>query len=192
MNINYTQSFSGLFLTCFFLLVTTSDISAQLILERELIGAVATTSTNATNGNTQQLQVDASFGETMIGYKKGDIIITVGFQQALDHIDLGGAGHIVEEEEDDDDSAKVLVNAYPNPTVESLTIDLGSFLEEFTEIRLIDVSGRTVKLRSVVGDPLVNFTQLDRLPSAVYFLAGVDQKGKLHQLSKVIIGKNSN
>jgi hypothetical protein len=186
MHNNYSKWFQHLFLVCLTLLVASDILSSQLILERELIGAVAVPVV-VSNGGAQQLQVDASFGETMIGYEEGDIIITVGFHQTPGEVQENNLGDLQAETEEIGAEAKVQVNAYPNPTVERLTIDLGSFHENFEEIRLIDINGRTVKHRAVIDEQLITFTQLDRLPNANYFLQGIDKKGRLHQLTTVLI-----
>jgi hypothetical protein len=182
----YSKWFQHLFLMCLTILVASDTLSSQLILERELVGAVSVPLV-VSDGGQQQLQVDASFGETMIGYEEGDIIITVGFHQPSEAVQVNNLGDLQSQPEEVDAEAKIKVNAYPNPTVERLTIDLGSFHENFEEIRLIDINGRTVKHRVVVDEQLITFTQLDRLPNANYFLQGVDKKGKLHQLTTVLI-----
>lgn len=176
--------FKHLFLVCLALLFANSSLNAQLILERELIGAAAAVGTVVSNGGEQELQVDASFGESMIGYEEGDIIITVGFHQTATRRSERRLGDAVPE---DEGTAKTTVNTYPNPTVEKLTVDLGDFSEKITELRLIDVYGRTVKYREVSGEQLITFRELNRLPNANYFLQGVDANGKLHQLATVLI-----
>jgi len=124
MNNKYKTFFQSLLLVCFGLLSTNTDLRAQLILERELIGAAAGVATVVSNGGTQELRVDDSFGETMIGYEEGDIIITVGFQQTDNDNDNSPPNR---EAQDEDGTTKIVVNAFPNPTVERLTVDLGNY-----------------------------------------------------------------
>jgi hypothetical protein len=189
MNDNYSQRFQQLLLTSFILVMMTSGISAQLILEREFVGAVATMSTNTSNGNTGELQVDASFGESMIGYKEGDIVITVGFHQPGAPSTEGDFGHRFAGNETEYEAESIVVNAYPNPTVSRLTVDLGTFRDKFQELRLVDVFGRTVASRQVEDQSRVTISQLDDLPNANYFLQGLAKDGDLHQLTIIVLIK---
>lgn len=186
MRDSHSKWFQHLLLGCLALFTSSAQLSAQLQLEREFIGAAAAVSTVVSNGNEQQLQVDASFGESMIGYQEGDIIITVGFHQTATRSGERGIGHVVEED-DDEVASRVAVNAYPNPTVERLTVDLGDYREKFTQLRIIDVLGRTMKSHVVSGEELITFRQLDKLPNANYYLQGVSSDGELFQLATVMI-----
>jgi len=185
MRDQYFTRFQFILLAFPTLLIFSTSLSAQLMIERELVGAVAAVSTVLPTSGEPELQIDASFGESLIGYEEGDIIITVGFQQAktkgINNLDEFDAPESQEQVTD------VSVTAYPNPTVERLTVDLGEFREKFTRIRLIDSYGRTVMDRTVAGDQVITFRQLDQLPNANYFLQGIDDEGKLHQLSTVMI-----
>lgn len=188
MNNKQLKRVQQLILACLALLLTTAPVSAQLQLERELIGAIAAPVV-VSNGGQQQLQVDASFGESMIGYQEGDIIITVGFHQTRTS-DVGGPPPgiaVPEEEQADEAAAEISVNAYPNPTVERLTVDLGEYNEKFTQLRIIDISGRTVKSQVVTGQQSIKFSQLDQLPNANYFLQGIDTDGRSHKLATIMI-----
>ncbi|TXF90537.1 hypothetical protein FUA23_05420 [Neolewinella aurantiaca] len=188
MRDNYYKSFKRLFSTCLMLAAMTAGVNAQLILEREFVGAVATTSTRISEGTTQQLQVDASFGETMIGYEEGDIVITVGFHQPGSlgvENNLGNRPGIQAPEEVVD----VSVKAYPNPTISSLTVDLGPLYEDFRELRLVDVYGRTLVTRRINAQEQVTINQLEDLPNANYFLQGITKDGRLHQLSTIMVIK---
>lgn len=166
-----------------------TGLNAQITLERELIGAAAGVATIVSNGGSQELKVDDSFGETMIGYEEGEIIITVGFHQTRTADDNFPPPNL--EAETEDGTAKVSVNAYPNPTIERLTVDLGNYQDDFSELRLIDIYGRTVKTQRVNGQERMTFRGLDKLPDANYFLQGISKDGKLHQLAKVLIVTNS-
>lgn len=185
MRDHYSNWFQHFCLVCLALTFINTSLSAQLIVERELIGAVVAVSSPTPDVGTQQLQVDASFGESMIGYQDGDIIITVGFHQTNTAEEQGEFGDFVEGGEVV--SEKVSVNAYPNPTVERMTVDLGDYREKFTQLRIIDIYGRTVKLRKIAGEQMVTFRELDKLPNANYFLQGIDVDGKFHQLATVLI-----
>lgn len=184
MTTNYIKTIWQLTFICLFSLTITVDLSAQLQLERELIGAAAIP-TVLSNAGEQQLQVDASFGESMIGYKEGDITITVGFHQTKTTVQDGNIGHILPEEEDV--TKKVSVNAYPNPTVRKITVDMGDYREKFTQLRIIDINGKTVRRRDITGDQIITFHQLDNLPNANYFLQGIDTDGMFHQLTTIMI-----
>lgn len=188
MNIKQLKRVQQLILACLALLIITAPLSAQLQLERELIGAIAAPVV-VSNGSQQQLQVDASFGESMIGYQEGDIIITVGFHQTRTS-EVGGPPPgiaVTEEVQADEAAAEISVNAYPNPTVERLTVDLGNYNEKFTQLRIVDISGRTVKSQLVTGQQSIKFTQLDQLPNANYFLQGIDTDGRSHKLATVMV-----
>jgi|GEM_PF-3512172 len=180
----YSKFLQLLLLICLIFFSINTDLRAQLLLERELIGAVAATSTVVPSGNQQELQVDASFGESVIGYQRGDIVITVGFHQTDNDQQERRIGSIVPENETD---TEISVRAYPNPTVERLSVDLGEYKEKFTELRLIDVYGRIVKQHSVSGNQIITFRQLNQLPNANYFLQGIDDEGKLHKLTTVLV-----
>lgn len=177
-------------IVCLLLLLVSPDLHAQLVLERELVGAAAGVATVVSGGGVQELKVDDSFGETMIGYEEGDIIITVGFHQT--ETVLGNLPPNLEtEDEDEDGMAKVSVNAYPNPTIEKLTVDLGNYQNDFLELRLIDTYGRAVRVQQVNGQERMTFRGLNKLADATYFLQGISKDGKLHQLAKVLIVTNS-
>lgn len=187
---NKTHFFNSSMIVCLVLFLTGADLNAQLVLERELIGAAAGVATIVSSGGSQELKVDDSFGETMIGYQAGDIIITVGFHQTETSTD-NSPPNLEAEVEVEDESTKISVNAYPNPTVERLTVDLGNYQDEFSELRLIDTYGRIVKSQQVNGRERMTFRSLDKLADANYFLQGISKDGKLHQLAKVLIVTNS-
>jgi len=185
MNNKFLEKAQLLILVCLVLFITTAQLSAQLMLERELIGAIAAPKV-VSDGGQQQLQVDASFGESMIGYEEGDIIITVGFHQTRTTPTDGLPANVLPEEEVDAEE-EVVVNAYPNPTVEKLTVDLGEYSEKFAQLRIIDINGRTIKRQVITGEQIVNFSQLDQLPNANYFLQGIDTEGRSHRLATIMI-----
>ena len=169
------------------LLTTSGEVGAQLILERELIGAVATVS-SAEGGDGAELRTDASFGEPMIGFTAGDLIATIGFHQPSVSIDARPT-----DEEDQLEGnlvgipTVVSVRSYPNPVTERLMVDLAEHQYEFTQLRMIDLSGRTVKIQQVADQQLVIFSQLDDLTTAYYHLQGLDKRGKTHQLGRIMI-----
>jgi len=154
-----------------------------------LIGSATGVARVISNGGTQELRVDDSFGETMIGYEEGDIIITVGFQQT--ETATNSLPPNLEAEVEDETTKSISVNAYPNPTIERLTVDLGSYQDDFLELRLIDVYGRVIKSQRVNGRERMTFRSLDKLADANYFLQGIDKDGKLHQLTKVLLVTDS-
>lgn len=190
MNNKNKTFFYSLMLACLGLVSVGAELNAQLVLERELIGAAIGVPTVIPDGGVQQLLIDDSFGETMIGYESGDIIITVGFQQT-ENDNENSPPNLDSGEEEGDVAEKISVNAYPNPTIERLTVDLGDYQDKFKELRLIDVNGRTIKSQRVDGQPIMTFTGLNKLTDASYFLQGISTDGRLHQLTKVIIATNS-
>jgi len=170
-------------------LLTNSGLYAQLKLEREFIGASAGVATVVSSGGAQELKVDDSFGETMIGYEEGEIIITIGFQQTrTGNSNFPPPGL---EADTEVETSKISVNAYPNPTIERLTVDLGDYQDDFRELRLIDTYGRSVKTQQVKGLDRITFRGLDKLTATSYFLQGISKDGKLHQLTKVLVINNS-
>ena len=189
MSNNYTLSTNFSFFL--FLFFTGSFLNAQITLERELIGsATGVPTVISTGGSTQELMIDDSFGETMIGYEDGDIIITVGFQQT--ETTVGEAPpNLGAEDGAEENLVKATVNAYPNPTIERLTVDLGVYQDKFTELRLISINGKTVQSKPVNGTEQMTFSNLDRLTDGNYFLQGIGKDGKLHQLTKVLIVTDS-
>lgn len=186
---NNTYFFNCSMGACFVLLLISTGLNAQLVLERELIGAATGVATVISGGGAQELKVDDSFGETMIGYEEGDIIITVGFQQTGLTNENFPPPNL--EAETEVETTKISVNAYPNPTVERLTVDLGNYQDDFKELRLIDTYGRIVKTQRVSNQKRITFRGLDKLSDANYFLQGLSTDGKLHQLTKVLIVTNS-
>lgn len=191
MRILYCKSTIFICATVLILLVTTNSLEAQIRLERELIGAVVATSTSGSNSTSSQLEVDASVGETLIGYAEGDIILTVGFQQ----------GDVIIQPLPFDDSEDqtvtqpaeiVKVTAYPNPTVNRLTIDLGIHTEKFSKLRLINSVGNVMMAIQVSLDQqVIVFDQLSSFPNGNYFLQGIGVDGRNHYLSTVMIVNQS-
>ena len=155
-------------------------LHAQISLERELVGGVSGYSAVSTDGN---LRADATFGQPIIGFAEGDLIVTVGFHQT----EKGGIAPGLTPPAPQANLEQVNVSAYPNPTVERLVVDLNEHSDMFREIRLINTSGITVRSMKTGGVTQVIFSSLERLPNANYYLQGVDGKGKLHQLGTVMI-----
>lgn len=186
----YQQKKKHLILVCLVLFVGSFSLNAQLTIEREFIGSATGPATILSNGGTQQLKVDDSFGETIIGYEAGEIIVTVGFQQTRTSPNASPP-NLEAETEQDVQLSKVAVNAYPNPTIEKLTVDLGEHQDKFELIRIIDSYGRTVKSQQVNDRVRITFRSLDKLANANYFLQGITKDGELHQLTKVLIVTDS-
>ena len=184
----YPRLFQSALLACCLLCFLPTSADGQLIVEREFIGGAAPAVTLAPAGSQNQLKVDDSFGETIIGYAEGDIIITVGFQQT-DTSDEDGdnIGHATTPPPVRRPAEQLSVTAFPNPTIERLSVDLGVHSEKFVELSLIDIYGRTVRNRKINDQTLVTFSNLNELPNADYFLMGLDTEGKLHKLSTVMI-----
>ena len=178
--------FSGLLIVFLVLLSGSSD--AQLIIERELLGAVST-QTFASPASGQSLLVEASLGEPIIGYREGEIIIKVGFQQpsTTESDGDGFAPEVEEQPREEDEAVTIRVGTYPNPTVERLTVDLESVPGMFRELQLVDPFGRVMITKRVNGETTVVLTQLQELPNANYFLVGIDQRGRMHRINTIMI-----
>lgn len=189
MNNYYNHKLMSLFCSVgFIFLISFSPLYAQIKLERELIGAVVATSTSGSNDNLTQLEVDASVGETLIGYQEGDLILTIGFQQS-EQVTSNVPFNDSDNREVKMPAPIVKVTAYPNPTVDNLTIDMGIHREKFVQLRLISSSGVVLTTRQVAGQQEVKFDQLENYPNANYFLQGIDHEGKSYNLATVMIIK---
>ena len=173
------------FLLCFCLSATSLLTAQGLTIERELIGAVVAHSTSNSSGD-QELQIDASFGETCIGYEAGDITVTVGFHQPTTRR-VGRSEGTLPQGEVVEAAPEVNVNTFPNPTVERITVDLGKHADQFSEVHLVDASGRPLKRQQVNGRSTIIIDRLAELPNANYYLVARDKQGKIHQLSTVMI-----
>ena len=179
MLVIYQKLLPALFLGLGVALFLPDSVQAQLVLEREFVGGATSYSEIGTG-----LQVDATFGQPLIGFAEGDLIVTVGFHQgAKGDGSPGGAVPPAEPEL----TARVPVSAYPNPTVERLVVDLNEHRDAFREIRLVNAQGQVVRSTRTQGTPQVIFSSLEELPNANYFLQGVDGEGDLHQLGTVMI-----
>lgn len=187
MQHNHPKQFRVFWALLGLLLCGASSLTAQISLERELVGAVGAYSVPTPN-TTQELLVDDSFGETIIGYEAGDIIVTVGFHQPDISLE-GRLGDLEEtpEAEVTDNARAIDVNAFPNPTVERLTVDLGEHADRFVEIMLVDQAGRPVKTQLTEGRSVIKIDRLNTLPNANYFLIARDNDGQLHQVTTIMI-----
>lgn len=158
-----------------------AEAQAQLVLERELVGAAAASTTSSTGGD---LLVDASFGEPLIGFMDGgDLVVTIGFHQTGKRPDAPGR----ERDDEIEAAAEINVTAYPNPTVERLVVDLDGYQDDFNELRLVNVQGTTVRTVRIEDQTQVTFSALERLPNANYFLQGIGDGGEMYQLGTIMI-----
>ncbi|OAV43801.1 T9SS type A sorting domain-containing protein [Lewinella sp. 4G2] len=156
------------------------QLFGQLEIERELIGAAAYHSVS-----NNDLSVDASFGEPLIGFSSGDLIVTVGFHQT----ESSAPGPAPQTRAGNTNTADVEVDvaAYPNPAVERLVVDLAEHVNAFVELELVNLNGVTVRKLKTFEQPRVTFTNLTNLENATYFLRGINSRGKAFHLGKIVI-----
>ena len=189
--VSRTDTFRTLFCSLF-LLSTVATVGAQVIIEREFIGAsTVIVSPPAATVEMNDLLVDASSGEPLIGYTgPGDIQATIGFQQSFR--DEFNAPAIQPDFNEDVLAERLLVRTFPNPTTEEVTVDLSKANHSYEVLRLLNNSGVTVQLKTITNQPQGRFRQLDQLPSGTYYLQGIDDAGNARHLGAVVILSRSN
>ncbi|MEM6770975.1 MAG: hypothetical protein AAF597_10355 [Bacteroidota bacterium] len=150
-------------------------VRAQIRISRQVI---ATSVFSATpDGTNQRLKMTATAGEVFVGTKKGDVRATVGFQQPDDDV-LTSILTIGDRQ--------ITVKAFPNPTIDQLTVDLGEAHNEFTEIQLLDLNGRVIA-RKTVQLAILHFPEVVKFPGGTYFLRGLDRQHRPLHLGQVIV-----
>lgn len=162
-------------LTLLFLCMLGTCVRAQIRISRQVIATAVFSATP--EGNSQRLKMTATAGEVFVGTKKGDILATVGFQQPDDDVlvsvlTIGGR--------------EVTISAYPNPTIDQLTVNLGEAQNDVTEVQLLDLQGR-VMLRRLTTTSILQFPEVIDLPGGTYFLRGIDRNKLPLHLGTVLI-----
>lgn len=165
------------FTTClFFVLISISELSAQLFISRQVIGSTVFSSTPM---DGRSLNFTAHTGEVFNATVFGDVEATIGFQQPDDdvltsQITLNGRTYEV--------------NAYPNPVREVLTLDFGASINTLKEVHLIDNYGRTILSKKLIDhQPQFQWAAVGSLPSGTYFLRAQAQSGQFYSLGTIII-----
>ncbi|HKL40928.1 MAG TPA: T9SS type A sorting domain-containing protein [Cryomorphaceae bacterium] len=140
--------------------------------QRQVIGSAGTVSV------TDDFMVSSTIGETVVATGEGDgIILTQGFQQSQDF------GLSVEEPE-----LEFSANAFPNPTMDGIVLDLNSQKAVDLTISLFDVAGKQYVV------PVANLMlsgnarkeiDMSGFASGNYFIRLTDETGKLNKTIKV-------
>ena len=153
------------------------EAKAQLTISRQVFATFATSSTPA---NTRAMRFTAHAGEWLTGTSRGeDFAVTAGFQQPQDAVltsivDLAGMEHTV--------------TVFPNPAVESFTVDLGAAAAHFDLLEVVDVWGRVVLSRELTtGRPREGFTDLGSLPSGTLHLRARQKNGTWHPIGRLVL-----
>lgn len=119
----------------------------------------------------------ATAGEVFVGTQKGDIQATVGFQQPDDDVIVSILAF---------GDREITIKAYPNPTIDRLTVDLGDAVNDISEVHLLDLHGRQMISRKTTSR-LLQFPEVVNLPGGTYFLQGIDQAGQPHGLGTILV-----
>jgi hypothetical protein len=124
--------------------------------------AQAQQSANASGG-------DATGNGGSVAYSIGQAVYTTntgnagtvaqGVQQPYEISDVSGI---------DNPSFNIVLSAYPNPTVASLTLNLGNADLSTLNFELYEANGKILERRKILSSSEV--IKLDNLPSATYFL----------------------
>ena len=154
---------------CFFILVLmlfTFCTKAQV--KQEVIASAG--GYNVKDG----LSISWTLGETIIpSFKKGDLILTHGFQQQM----------IITTVEENIESV-FNIKVFPNPASEIVNIQIETPVEGEIILTVIDAQGNLVKrdiIESTMTEKQVN---LQDLPAGIYFLRLI--RGKLVNVYKVV------
>lgn len=124
--------------------------------------AQAQQATTATGG-------DASGSGGTVAYSVGQIVYTTntgttgsvaqGVQQAYEISIVLGI---------EDNSINLELSAYPNPTTDYLTLNVGNFELSTLNFQLFDISGKLVESRKIISSS--ETIAMENLPTATYFL----------------------
>ena len=124
--------------------------------------AQAQQATTATGG-------DASGSGGAVAYSVGQIVYTTntgttgsvaqGVQQAYEISIVLGI---------EDNSINLELTAYPNPTTDYLTLNVGNFELSTLNFQLFDISGKLVESRKIISSS--ETIAMENLPTATYFL----------------------
>lgn len=126
---------------------------------------------------------DASGSGGTVAYSVGQIVYTTitgsngsvaqGVQQAYEiSIVLGVENHLIH-----------LIQAYPNPTIDYLTLNVGNTDLSSLNFQLYDITGRLIESKRITSS--IETINMEILPSATYFLK-VTNNNKEVKLFKII------
>lgn len=163
---------------------TTPTLYGQLQIERELIGAAAVIC-SVQDSDAGELLIDASFGEVVIDVPGSSIFFTEGFHQGfLPNMNRPGgtANPLINPAREE-----LVVEAYPNPAVERLKVDLSKVPGKLASLYLVNSQGQPVKMVLVRDIQLAEFTELSELPGGMYYLQGISAEGESFGLGAISI-----
>lgn len=140
--------------------------------DRHVIGSAGTVQV------TNDFNVSSTIGETIIATGEADgIILNQGFQQALDY------GLTVEDPE-----FEFSATAFPNPTMDGVTLDLNAERVVALNISLFDVSGKQYAVPSgniLLLGKVQKVIDMNGFASGVFFIRFTDDTGELNKTIKV-------
>ena len=153
-------------LLCFFIMFSTL-LSAQINLDRQVLAFVGGFGTDSEVNLNVSWTVGEITTETFES-TEADIILTQGFQQ-WDTTDIISSIKNVALQE-------IGLSVFPNPVSQSLTIHQNSSNTRELSVKLIDLSGKVLRVKKLSGVS----TQIDmsNLPSTMYLLHFTDTEGR--------------
>ena len=152
-------------------------LSAVLLLGLGLTGLQAQTSVNATGSN-------ASGSGGSVSYSVGQVVYTTntgtngsvaqGVQQPFEIFTVG-----IKET-----ALNISLTAFPNPTMDNLTLQISDYNNEKLSYQLFDMQGKQLSNGQIVAQQTQ--INMNSLPTATYFVNVVNQENKKVQSFKII------
>jgi opacity protein-like surface antigen len=142
-----------------------------------LSSAYAQESVNASGGNATGSGGTISYSVGQVAYTSNSSntgSVAQGVQHAYEIFTLG-----VEET-----ALNISLTAFPNPTMENLTLQITDFNNEKLSYQLYDMQGKQL----IQGEVIANKTEINTssLPPATYFINVVNQENKTVQSFKIV------
>ncbi len=142
-----------------------------------LSSAYAQESVNASGGNATGSGGTISYSVGQVAYTSNSSntgSVAQGVQHAYEIFTLG-----VEET-----ALNISLTAFPNPTMENLTLQISDFNNEKLSYQLYDMQGKQL----IQGEVIANKTEINTssLPPATYFINVVNQENKTVQSFKIV------
>lgn len=142
-----------------------------------LSSAYAQESVNASGGNATGSGGTISYSVGQVAYTSNSSntgSVAQGVQHAYEIFTLG-----VEET-----ALNISLTAFPNPTMENLTLQISDFNNEKLSYQLYDMQGKQL----IQGEVIANKTEINTssLPTASYFIDIVNQENKIVKSFKII------
>jgi hypothetical protein len=125
------------------------------------------------SGGTVAYSVGQVFYTTNVGNSTS---IAQGVQNAYEIYSVG-----IEE-----NNFNISLIAFPNPTIDNLTLQIGNYTEENFSYRLYDIQGRLLDSRQIMEKQ--TFINMSNLPISTYIMNVVDQESK--KIKSFKISKN--